>query len=141
MNPKFFTIVHSNVNSVNRNLDSLLSNLVCKNFDFDILCLTETKLSELSDQLFEVQGFKHYSVHRNSHGGGIRVYYRSHLHVTLCPELTGLFDSHESLFVRVNLVHSVYMIGAFYRPPSSSAARFNEYLEHDLLTSRYIIVR
>ena len=115
----------------------LLSGLYCDSFNFDILCLTETKLSELSDSLFEIPCFEYLSVNRNSHGGGIRVYYRSFMKVALCPDFTGIFDSHEALFLRINLRGSVYLLGTFYRPPSSSAALFNEYLEHELLTDAH----
>lgn len=138
MTPSSFSLVHLNVNGVSTNLDTLLSSLYSTGFNFDILSLTETKLSELSDKLYDIPGFNHFSVNRNSHGGGIRVYFRSHLPVTICPEFTGLFNSHEALFVRVNLHGSVYLVGTFYRPPSSSAARFNEYLEHEFLTNRAV---
>ena len=75
MPSEFFTIVHANVNSISRNLDTVLSNFLSKSFEFDLLCLTETKLSEFSDKLFDIPGFSHISVNRNSHGGGIRVYH------------------------------------------------------------------
>ena len=141
MHAESFTLVHANVNSLSMKLDTLLATLDSKNFKFDILSLTETKLSELSDQLNDVPGYNYFSVNRNSHGGGIRVYYRSHLKVTLCPEFTGIFASHEALFVKVNLSGVVYIVGTFYRPPSSSAVAFNEYLEHELLTNGSIIDR
>ena len=136
-----FALVHANVNSLSMKLDTLISTMYSKNFKFDILCLTETKLSELSSQLYDVPGFNHVSVNRNSYGGGIRIYYRSHLKVTVCPELSGLFASHEALFIRVNFSGIVYLIGTFYRPPSSSAMMFNDYLEHELLTNASVIGR
>ena len=136
MPSNFLTIVHVNINSISMNLDTLLSNLMCNNFDFDLLCVTETKLSELSDRLFDIPGCSHFSVNRNSHGGGIRVYYKSHLQVTICHEFSGLFVSHEALFVRVNLLSAVWIVGTIYRPPSSSTILFNQYIEHELLSDR-----
>ena len=64
---------------------------------------------------------------------------RSHLEVTVCPGLTGLFDSHEALVVRVKSSSSVYIVATFYRPPFSTKALFNEYIEHEFLTNQVII--
>ena len=132
-------VIHANVNSVNKNLDSLLSTLQCNSIDFDILCLSETKLCDFSSELHDIPGYSSFSVHRNSHGGGVRIYVRDHFGSSVLDDLTGLFPSHESVFLRVNVFGSVFVIGGIYRPPSCSIAPFNQFLEHNLLVNRDIV--
>ena len=121
-------LLHANINSINKNLDSLLSTISNYSCQYDMLCLTETKLSEISSNLFDIPNYKSFSVNQNSHGGGVRIYIRNDLGANLIPELTGIFPTHESLFLRVNISGKVLTIGVIYRPPSDSIAQFNAYI-------------
>ena len=91
-------LLHANINSINKNLDSLLSTISNYSCQYDMLCLTETKLS-----LFGIPNYKSFSVNQNSHGGGVRIYIIGDLGANLIPEPTGIFPTHESLFLRVNI--------------------------------------
>lgn len=143
------TFISVNINGCNTNFDYLLSNLQALNIVFDFLILTEIKLSKDTDtnKLFEIPNYNHYTVYRNTHGGGIRIYYRQSLDVMLCEEYSQIFESHESLFVKVKTESTGnFYIGCFYRPPRCSIAEFNNYVEnnifgdHNLVTSKCLFL-
>ncbi len=75
------------------------------NIDYNVLVLTETWLNENSESLFEIPGFQNISINRNENrrGGGIRVYILNCLVASKIEKLTGIFDTHEALFMKISL--------------------------------------
>ena len=86
-----------NINSVKQNLNTLLGLIQSTNCKYDLIGLVETKLSNEADTLYAIKNYSFLSVNRNSHGGGVRLYYRKNLTLSKINHLSGLFnDSHAS---------------------------------------------
>lgn len=133
-------IVNVNIRSCSKNLDSLLALLLQKKVDFDILVLTETHLTDDTDPLYDIDGYHHVSLHRTRWGGGLKLYAKDYLNINVIDNLTGLYASHESLFVKITFdnISSIH-IGCIYRPPNKSIRSFNDYLENILFTNPTVL--
>ncbi len=140
-----FKILCVNIRSLNSNFTHLCAFLSNFSFKFDLLVLTETWLSSISENLYEIETYSHYSLSRNEgeRGGGIRIYFLDHLKVNVCDDLTSICETHESLFVNILIQknHNVnfnLLLGCFYRPPRKSVRAFNDYLNEVLLRNAKI---
>ena len=96
-------IASLNVNSLRKNLNSALSIYN----DFDIVALVETKLDDTSENLFDMPNFYHYSMHRNRHGGGIRIYISNRITSNCIDRLSFISNTHESLFINLHIKQSL----------------------------------
>ena len=133
-----FKILSLNVNGLFTNLSACLPFI--HDFNIDIIALCETKIDCLSDSLFDIDGYHHVSLHRNNRGGGLRIYYKHFLNIEVINELTFLSDTHESLFVKINIAKfGSFILGNLYRPPNKSVPLFNDYLENSLLCCDTIV--
>ena len=133
-------IINLNVNGCGTNLDTFLCDLDASDTTFDILVLTETKLCDDTDSTHDIVGYNHFSVHRNCHGGGIRLYFRDTFNVKLIDEFSDIFETHESLFAKVQLPgFGSFILGCFYRPPRLSLCNFNSFLENVLFCNQSIL--
>jgi hypothetical protein len=103
---------------------------------FEIIVVIETWLNEQNEGLYEIEGYSHLPLNRLGRGGGIRLYYLSCLNIEKIDELTSIYGTHESLFVRVSFPKSRnYIIGCVYRPPNGSIVLFNNCIENALLNA------
>ena len=71
-NPSF-SVLHLNIRSCRSNFHTFQTFLQTILFNFTIIILTETWLSDNSDFFFELKCYNSYSLHRNNHGGGIKI--------------------------------------------------------------------
>lgn len=124
--------MHANIRSLRCNftkLEALLS------FDVqpDFIALTETWLDANIDHCFHLTNFNQYSLYRNSHGGGISIFFRSNFNVKFLDTLSFVLDEAEilSLFIVTPSI-SFYLI-CVYRPPSFSITDFNDILSTRIL--------
>ena len=69
-----------------------------------------------------------YRKDRNRHGGGIVVYVRDTIQSSLHLSLTTPTDT-ELLWISIQISHTKYTFGAFYRPPSSAGRYYNFYID------------
>lgn len=135
-----FKIFHANVRSLCKNFDNLLAHLQNVSHHYDIIVLTETWLNENSEQLFKIPGYESISLNRTGRGGGIRVYAMEGLITQCCTEFTAIFDTHESLFLRITLKNAFsFVLGCLYRPPSYSIPQFCEFLHNEILSNRLVL--
>ena len=134
-------IVSANIRSCGKNFDSLLASLQSRSINFHILILCETWLNAKSDALHAIEGYKFIQVNRNNRrGGGLRIYIQENIEAIKIDDLSGIYDTHEALFVKVPVSRTFsFSIGCIYRPPNCSISAFNEYLEEILLTNPSII--
>lgn len=135
-------IVCCNVRSCNSNFNNLISELQSLNFNYDILVLTETWLNSNMENLFKIPNYDCISVNRPDckKGGGIRVYFKDTMEVEKCDTISGIFDSHEALFLKFSVKDCItFILGSFYRPPNKSVRSFISYMENTLLTDTQII--
>ena len=131
-------ILSYNIRSCNQNFDCLLSFLRTNDIYFDILVLYETRLSDVTDSLFEIENYISYSVNRNHSGGGVKLFFRKDLSVLKIEQYTGLFNTHESIFVKLNLYKTKQIILAcIYRPPKNSLLDFMNFLRVTVLNSEF----
>jgi exonuclease III len=135
-----FQVLHINIRSISRNFNELLSFIQKQNIIYHVILITETWLTELDGDLYHIPSYSHISVSRvNKRGGGIRLYYLDEFVVNPCNLISGIFESHEALFVKLSLKNQLSLtIGCIYRPPSASIQRFNEYLSTNLFADNQL---
>ena len=140
MQHKDFRIYHANIRSCTQIFKSLIGYLNTISFRYDIIVLTETWLTDDLDGLYEIPGYNNISLHRNRNGGGIRIYYDNTLTADNCEQFSGIFDTHESLFIRISQKNRLSLIvGGIYRPPCKSINKFLEYLNDNFLVNETIL--
>ena len=132
-----------NIRSLDSNITDLLTFIAQFRNPFDIIALNETFLnSDLASLgLFNIPTYSHLTLNRanNCRRGGIRIYYKDHLTVTKVDELTGEFETHESIFATISHNKKSIVFGSIYRAPSKSIANFNNYLSNVLFNNDSVI--
>ena len=129
------TILHLNVRSIRKHyaeLESLVSGLDSQP---DILCLSETWLSNDNINSYSIKGYKHLAVkNRNTvKGGGVTIQLRNSCNlVTVCKS-----PFEESIFAEVSIHNRrVYLI-VIYNKPRANKKDFVSKLEKFLETQSY----
>ena len=110
------SILHLNIRSIRNKLEYVKDNLS----DFDILCFTETHLSDnvLNSDLY-VGGFQHTPFRKDvsAHSSGLLIYVSEGL---LAERLTDLETNlNESLWIEIKHKGESYLLCDIYRPPNS----------------------
>ena len=125
-------ILHLNIRSLKSNDDyfsAFLSELKC---NFDVICLTESWLTEDTKQLYNFPGFTAYHSLRsnNQAGGGVTVLVSGSYCVKLLTEHTVCTRQIESLFLELTHRKSKQMLilGTVYKPPDSDTILFTNVL-------------
>ena len=91
--------------------------------------LTESHLDEGVESLFNLSGYRRFTMNRSSFGGGIAAYVHFSLEFKINKDLTGVFASHEALFFTVTCPGRVDIdIFCIYRPPGKNLQPFVGYL-------------
>ena len=86
---------------------------------FSCIALTETWLTQDFDNLFCINGFCSFNVYRTPNGGGIRLYCKNDLDVTLVPEYSFVTKNCEMLTLKICCNAIKFMLSTIYHPPSS----------------------
>ena len=125
-NPKFLSLIHINVRSLNSkftSLELLLSNI---NEKFDIIAISETWFSsDTPHSLFNLDGYSlHYASRKNKQGGGVALYISNllsfHSAKVYCSE-----NIFESIFIEVSVGESRnVLVSCIYRTPGSCINSF-----------------
>ena len=126
-----FSLLHMNIRSINKHFEEL--QLLLENpsqQSFSIIGLTETWLSQESNQPFALNGYDFVVNNRENRSGGGVALYISHNHkYVICHELNVMNEIVESLFLEIPLSgNKNILIGIIYRPPSSNPNLFLKYL-------------
>ena len=144
-NENNLSIINVNIRSLKKNYSKLTAFLSKIKFKAKIIVVTETWLRPEHDNLLKIKGYHQISVNRQHKpgkrvrsGGGLRIYHCESLNVDSIPHLSGIFPTHESLFVTVSSRNSgKIIIGAIYRPPQNCINAFNSYLQANLLNDQF----
>lgn len=107
-------ICHLNIRSIRNKFEFILTTLI----DFDILCFTETHLSnavQTSD--LTLDGFEMYRKDKTPHSGGILTYVSSEFLSKRRPDLESIHI--ETVWIEVKYSNSTFLICNVYRPPNS----------------------
>ena len=115
-------IAHLNIRSIYRKLEEVIQILSPGNID--ILCLSETWLNRsVTDNMVSINGYNLIRADRNAESGkltsgGILVYYKNNLDVSMVNDLCVCSPSNEILWVKLKLKQTrAQFIGTVYRPP------------------------
>ena len=89
MDKSSFSLIHSNIRSMNKNFESLSALLDRFRFNYSIIGLSETWFGEQPSSFFEIPGF-HLEVNNraNKIGGGVGLYINSEFTYTTKKDLT-----------------------------------------------------
>ena len=123
--PKELSVVYYNARSLLPKFDELC--VLVESYQPDIICITETWLcTDVLDNEISIPGYNTYRQDRNRHGGGILMYTRCELAVSVIPNMS---PSLEFLPVSIRFSNFKFCICVFYRPPSSHSSIFDTFFE------------
>ena len=125
-----FSLLHLNIRSLRKNIDSLKILLAQLNFSFKAICLTETWFEEenaSNDSLFYLPNYTCiHQVRKDRKGGSVCIYLHNSLTFRKREDLSTNSDDIESLCVEIeNTNHRNTILNLVYRPPNGLYKRFN----------------
>ena len=123
---KAFILIHYNIRSLLPKLDEIKSEISNLNCEFDIICFTESWLSESTVNLAIFEGYANYNTMRNGRrGGGISVFVKERFKCKKLTNVSYCSDHVESLFLEVKYNDDyTVLVGVLYRPPANTADLF-----------------
>ena len=133
LNDKYFSILHINARSLNKNFDSLELLLAqLHQFPFSIIGISETWLHSTSPPVFNLDNYQLLrSDRKHGKGGGVAMYTRSNLKNKLRPDLH--IEGSEDLFIEMlNDKGKNVIVGVIYRPPNHNLDNFLSKLDEFL---------
>ena len=141
-----FSLLHLNIRSLQRNLNSLSILLTCLNIKFSLIGVSETWLNDYSHSV-DIDGFNFIHKHRpNRTGGGVGLYISDNLDFKIRADLSfDDIDVAESLFIEISRPHGKNIIGGvIYRPPNQRVGDFvlkhNDLLEKISRENKYVLL-
>ncbi len=134
---KGITVAHINIRSVFGKLEEIIR--ILHTGDIDVLCITETWLNRyVNDAMLSIDGYNMIRADRSANsgkqtGGGIMVYYKNDLDVTVMDGFTLCNPHAEVLWVNLQLKQTrPQYIGVIYRPPDGDYNALVDILEDHL---------
>ena len=134
------SILHQNIRSIRHKFEYIKDNFL----DFDILCFTETKLTDaINEDFLKLESFNSiYRKDNSANSGGLLTYVSNRLHSTRVTDFENILP--ESLWINLKTPTKSFLICNLYRPPNSLVEfwnRLNIAIENALeLNSRIILV-
>ena len=130
---------HINIRSIPANLGSLEVYLQCLNFDFSIIGISETCLSDNNCDLFYLNGYNLVEKHRScKKGGGVGLFINKEIPYVYRCDRVSPEPIFESLYIEINKhvfqQQNNIILGVIYRPPNTDINSFNETLSTILET-------
>ena len=128
---KYFSIFHLNIHSIQRHIEELRILLQLINFNFDFLCISESKLEKGSEAKVDISidGYEQpLSKPTEATKGGVLLYAREGIVVAPRTDLDNLMYKSkqlESIFVEV-VGDSKSLVGIIYRHPCMNEKIFND---------------
>ena len=129
-NTKDLSVFHINIRSLNKHGDELAIYLESINRRFDIICLSETWITELPvvDDVFpSYYGF--HSIRNTRNGGGCAIYVNKNFKSSIITDFTVNEPFIETIFVKISLHTKNLIVGCCYRPPNSQVVEFQNFIE------------
>lgn len=128
-----FSVLHLNVRSLPKNHERMLHFISSLNYEFSVIALTETWLTEQSKELglYELHSYNStHFVRQSRSGGGVSIFVHKDLDFIIRHDLAVKLNETEieSVFIEIlsdsrtkNLI-----IGSIYRPPNTDIVNFNQ---------------
>ena len=125
-------ILHLNIRSLSSSIDLFTTFLSELKYNFDIMCLTESWLSDSTIQLYHLSGYAAFHSLRpnNQHGGGISVYVSDSFEANVLSVQSVCAAQIETLFLELYHGYSkeTFILGTVYRPPKGDSVMFTDAL-------------
>ena len=126
-------ILNLNVRSVLSKIDEFTALLHMMGCKFDVICLTETWLSEPVQNLANIMSFNAYHrVRDGRRGGGIAIYVNEQINCRSLDDLCVSLNHVECLFLECHHKNVKFVIGCIYRPPDGDFDSFINHMEQVL---------
>ena len=129
-----FSLIHINARSLSKNFEEISNYLSLLNHEFSVIGISETCLTNLTSDQFNMPNFEFISCCRDKRqGGGTGLYVNTKLYVRVRHDL-GVNDDDicQSQFVELTLRNKTIIIGIIYRPPNGNLHKFVDYLNEEL---------
>ena len=135
-NRKSLSIFHLNIRSLKKNFEDFKYFLNELNFEFKIICLSETwcQSDELTNSLYNIPNYvARHQIRKHSKGGGVSIYIHKSLMFKMRPEISINNEHIESLCVEIlNEKKRNSFINVVYRRPSGDYRKLHKYLKEIL---------
>ena len=122
-----------NIRSIKKKFDELSDYLTSLKYNFSIIGLTETWLSENCTNMYNIRNYKLLTANRkNKSGGGVGMYIKEGINFRLRKDLSVFHEGVlETIFVELknNKKKESIVVGVLYRPPNSKMREFEDELE------------
>ena len=137
MKQKLFSLCHINIRSVRKNLPAFENFMDILQYEFQIIGLSETWLSDMDCDLYNFRNFHMIEKHRSSQsGGGVAICLNREIEYKTRSDLDVFNDHMESVYVEIDKCNfstdKDIIIGTIYRRPNSDIRIFNELLSTSL---------
>ena len=120
-----YTVLTLNIRSIPANVQSLADSILCNiKSKFNIIGLTETRLSPHLASLYQLPGYKMFSNCRNTHGGGVSLYISECINSSIDDDFSKVETYIECLGVQTNIMNKNSLLLCTYRPPSGNLEFF-----------------
>ena len=128
-----FSMIHTNIRSIPKNLNSFENYLDGLDHNFSIIGLSESWLSDSSAQCYSMQGFTGEHKYRaNRSGGGVSLFIKDNIEYILREDLCHMNKNLESIFIEIDKSNinkdNNCIVGVIYRPPDTDLKVFNDLL-------------
>ena len=120
-----------NMRSLAGKFSELVGHLNIVKNKFSFIVLTETWLNEGTDVAYDLDGYRSFSLYRDTRtGGGIKIYVDCSINAYVVEDLTSSDGACESLFIkcRASGVGDIF-VGGVYRPPNKPINQFFDRLD------------
>ena len=128
------SILHCNIRSFFANKNDLFNMISSLNYQFSVICLSETWLTHNNYEYACIPNYNHeLRTRNNKSGGGVSIFINDDIKYSLRDDISCMDDHIESIYLEIdrNSVKSDHniIIGCVYRPPKASIVDFNESLK------------
>ena len=98
-----FSLCHINIRSMKANLTSFEKCFKNLEFEFSVIGITETWLTDSNSDVYNINGFNFVETHRTGKsGGGVGIFLRNNILYQLRSDLTLNNEFSESLFIEID---------------------------------------
>ena len=124
------TLTSLNIRSVSKLFETFQMDI--NKLKYDILGLSETRLSSDIEMLHHVPSFDLFTSNRNTLGGGVLLYVRDTFNANKLVNFSVMLEHLETIFVSFSVGEINYVIGNVYRPPNTNNDEFMSELSNIL---------
>lgn len=131
-NSQSFSILHTNIRSIPKNLEELEKYLSLLHYEFTVIGISETWLNESNVSQYCIPNYRHEYLCRQSgkKGGGVSLFVKTGIDFTRRHDLTFSENFCECLFVEISMnsfgISKNSLIAVIYRPPNTDLQKFND---------------